>query len=175
MIMCPFSTDMILMVAVTRATPVWEVLDYMEEAGAILDGDKAETTLMLGSKELASTKTLGTYGVKDLSIIMMSSQSCRPIEETFLVTKGTDTGACSRLSNHSQLQQMQALGATELELAASVRAGIAGFQCGCHWASMAGRRCKRWLPARGICAQCRTEEGERCGCNCESCRRGADF
>jgi hypothetical protein len=65
-ILCPFSTDMILMVAVTKATLVWEVLDYMGEAGAILDGERAETTLMLGNKELSSTKTLGAYGVEDL-------------------------------------------------------------------------------------------------------------
>ena len=175
------SRDTVAVLAVTGSSLVADVLDMLQDAEVFDYSERSLASLWLAGTLLDREKKLSSCKVKDSAIISLvmngrTKRSWTPKPGPLIwEAKGSGTGSSvERLYNNSQLQQMEAAGATQAEIQFAVAAGIAGYQCSCQHAHARGNTCEAWLPVRGVCAACNALGVEAshasCGCNCDSCQ-----
>ena len=138
------------------------------DSGALLPSNRHTVSLWLGGEELKLNCRAPGDIKKDGLMIRLKIHNGSP---QILTTKmGT---LIPRLVDSSQLQRLQAAGATLAELDAAMEAGIEGFRCNCRFAEHSNKRCDIWLPTRGACLACQVlteREGVReCNCACTAC------
>jgi hypothetical protein len=170
----------VLVIAVTKLTWVWEVLDYMEDVGALPEGERAQVALLNGKYLLCTSKRLGQCRVGDGSILDVAWNFWNNTHVLQQIAKAKDTGhgsICTRLVNLSQLHLLESQNAEPWELHRAIEVGLVGFACSCEHASSAAahyQQCEIFLPTRGVCPRCSTTTTENgvliCGCSCRHCK-----
>ena len=122
-----------------------ELIHCLVDSGALLPSNVHTASLWHGGEKLEPNYKAQGDSRKDGLMIRLQIHDRGP---QILTTKmGT---IMPRLVNSSQLQRLQAAGATLAELDAAMEAGIEGFRCDCRFAEHSNERCGIWLPTRGI-------------------------